>query len=637
MPVSLQSMHYVSVENLTKSFGIKPLFSNITFHINEGDKIAIIAKNGSGKSTLLKILSGQDVADSGKVWIHKEVTVALFEQDPQFNEELSILDNIFHANHPIVKAIRDYELACESTDDDGTLMSDALEKMDELNAWEFDTKVKQILGKLNIHQLNQDVKTLSGGQRKRVALAQTLIDIGFEHKHILLIMDEPTNHLDVEMVEWLEHYLNQEKITLILVTHDRYFLDAVCNNIWEIDGSTINFYKGDYETYMEQKAARIDSEMATIDKAKNLYRKELEWMRKQPKARTTKSKSRQDNFYEVEAVAKKRIEDNKVSLQMKMNRLGGKIAEFKKVYKSFGEKQILKGFDYTFNKGERLGIIGKNGAGKSTFLQILQGQAQPDSGKVNVGETIVFGNFSQQGLEIKEDMRVIEYVKNIAENFPLAKGGTISAAQFLELFLFSPDQQYTYLSKLSGGEKKRLQLLAVLFRNPNFLILDEPTNDLDLPTLGVLERFLSDYGGCLLIVSHDRYFMDRLVDHLFVFEGEGKITDFPGNYSDYRIWEKSRERNDTLIKGTQLSTEVKIEAPIISAEVKAKKKLSFKEQKELELLEKDMPELEVEKEAIAQKMIGHVPFEELQKLSARATEITKLLEDKELRWLELSE
>jgi ATP-binding cassette subfamily F protein uup len=360
-------------------------------------------------------------------------------------------------------------------------------------------------------------------------------------------------------------------------------------------------------------------------------------MRKQPKARTTKSKSRQDNFYDVEAVAKKRIEDNKVSLQMKMNRLGGKIAELKKVYKSFGEKHILKGFDYTFNKGERLGIIGKNGAGKSTFLQILQGQAQPDSGKVNVGETIVFGNFSQQGLEIKEDMRVIEYVKNIAENFPLAKGGTISAAQFLELFLFSPDQQYTYLSKLSGGEKKRLQLLAVLFRNPNFLILDEPTNDLDLPTLGVLERFLSDYGGCLLIVSHDRYFMDRLVDHLFVFEGDGKITDFPGNYSDYRIWEKSRERNDTVIKGTQLSTEAKPELSVPMNESKPKRKLSFKEQKELEQLEKEMPELENEKDEIAKKMIGNVPFDELQKLSKRATEITALLEEKELRWLELSE
>jgi ABC transport system ATP-binding/permease protein len=629
-------MHYVTVDNISKSFGIKPLFQNITFHVSEGDKIAIIAKNGSGKSTLLKILSGQDQVDSGTVWVNKDVTVALFEQEPKFNEALSILDNIFHVNHPVAKAIRDYELALE-TEDDGSLLSDALIKMDELNAWDYDAKVKQILGKLNLHHLNQPVHTLSGGQRKRVALAQVLIDIGFEHKHVLLIMDEPTNHLDVEMVEWLEHYLNQEKITLLLVTHDRYFLDAVCNTIWEIDGSTMYVYRGDYESYVEKKVARIESEQASIGKAKNEYRKELEWMRKQPKARTTKSKSRQDNFYDVEARAKQKIEDNRVSLQMKMNRMGGKIAELKKVYKKFDEKIILQGFDYTFNKGERLGIIGKNGAGKSTFLQILQGHEQPDSGKVNVGETIVFGNFSQQGLEIKEDMRVIEYVKNIAENFPMASGGSMSAAQFLELFLFSPEQQYTYLSKLSGGEKKRLQLLAVLFRNPNFLILDEPTNDLDLPTLAVLENFLSEFQGCLLIVSHDRYFMDRLVDHLFVFEGAGNITDFPGNYSEFRIWQKEKEKSVTTIKGTQLSVPDKAPLPTTASTEKQKKKLSFKEQREMEQLEKEMPELEQEKASIAEKMTGNIPFEELQKLSNRAIEITELLETKELRWLELSE
>lgn len=632
----LPSMHYVTVDNISKSFGIKPLFQNITFHISEGDKIAIIAKNGSGKSTLLKILSGQDQVDSGTVWINKDVTVALFEQEPRFNEALSVLDNIFHVNHPVAKAIRDYELAIES-EDDGTLLSEALIKMDELNAWDYDAKVKQILGKLNLHHLNQPVHTLSGGQRKRVALAQVLIDIGFEHKHVLLIMDEPTNHLDVAMVEWLEHYLNQEKITLLLVTHDRYFLDAVCNTIWEIDGSTMYTYRGDYESYIEKKAARIESEQASIGKAKNEYRKELEWMRKQPKARTTKSKSRQDNFYEVEARAKQKIEDNKVSLQMKMNRIGGKIAELKKVYKKFGEKVILQGFDYTFNKGERLGIIGKNGAGKSTFLQILQGLETPDSGKINIGETIVFGNFSQQGLDIKEDMRVIEYVKKIAENFPMASGGSMSASQFLELFLFSPEQQYTYLSKLSGGEKKRLQLLAVLFKNPNFLILDEPTNDLDLPTLAVLENFLSEFPGCLLIVSHDRYFMDRLVDHLFVFEGDGNITDFPGNYSEFRIWQKDKEKNDTTIKGTQLSVPEKAPSTSTATTEKSKKKLSFKEQREMEQLEKELPELEQEKASIAEKMTGNIPFEQLQKLSNRALEIAELLEIKELRWLELSE
>jgi ATP-binding cassette subfamily F protein uup len=624
-------MHYLSVENLSKSFGVKPLFQNISFNVNEGDKIAIIARNGSGKSTLLKVLAGLDQADSGKLWIHKDVNVALFEQDPHFEDEKSILDNIFHVNHPVVDAIKCYEIAIEKNDD--ALIGEALIKMDDMSAWDFDSKVKQILGKLNIHNLEQQVGTLSGGQKKRVALARILIDLGFEHRHTLLIMDEPTNHLDVEMVEWLEYYLNQEKVTLLLVTHDRYFLDAVVNCIWEIDGSEMHVYRGDYDVYMEQKAARIESEQATIDKAKNLYRKELEWMRKQPKARTTKSKSRQDNFHDVEAKAKKRIEDNQVQLEMKMNRLGGKIAEMKKVYHAFGEKKILKGFDYTFNKGERLGIIGKNGAGKSTFLQILQQIIQPDSGKINIGDTIVFGNFSQQGLQYKEDKRVIEFVKDIAENFPLAKGGSISAAQFLELFLFTPEQQYTYLSKLSGGERKRLQLLCVLFKNPNFLILDEPTNDLDLPTLGVLEHFLSDFQGCLIIVSHDRYFMDRLVDHLFVFEGDGVITDFPGSYSDYRVIQKIKERESNEVK----SKNTVVNEPVIVAETVAKKKRSFKEQKELELIEKSIPELESEKERIALKMSEGLDFKELSALSARSTEINNLIEQYELRWLELNE
>src|SRR6187399_2283198 len=525
-------MHYVSVEELTKSFGIKPLFSNISFHIEEGDKIAIVARNGYGKSTLLKILSGLETADEGKLWVHKDVTVALFEQEPTFEEDKTILENIFYHNHPIINAIAEYELACD--EDNLERMSAAIIKMDELGAWDFDSKVKQILGKLNIHHLQQTAKTLSGGQRKRVALAKTLIDIGFEHKHVLLVMDEPTNHLDVEMVEWLENYLSSQNTTLLLVTHDRYFLDAVCDEIWEMDDDKLYVYKGDYGNYLEKKAARLESDSASIEKARNTYRKELEWMRKQPRARTTKSKSRQDNFYEVEKKAKQQIMDKQLQLEMKMNRLGGKIAELKKVYKSYGDRIILKGFDYTFKKGDRIGIVGKNGTGKTTFLNILQGLEKPDSGKINIGDTVIFGNYSQQGLQIKEDVRVIEYVKSIAENFPLAKGGSLSAAQFLELFLFPPDKQYTYLSMLSGGEKKRLQLLTILFRNPNFLILDEPTNDLDLPTLGVLENFLAEFPGCLVLVSHDRYFMDRLVDHLFVFEGDGNIKDFPGNYSQYR-------------------------------------------------------------------------------------------------------
>src|SRR5580698_6532809 len=572
-------MHYVSVEGLTKSYGIKPLFQNISFNIEEGDKIALIARNGSGKTTLLKILAGKETADEGKLWVNKDVTVALFEQEPVFIEDKTIVENIFHHDHPIINAIKKFEIANE--EEDVEKITDAIEEMDKFNAWDFDNKVKQILGKLNIHHLQQQASELSGGQRKRVALAKTLIDIGFEHKHVLLIMDEPTNHLDVEMVEWLEHYLNQEKVTLLLVTHDRYFLDNVNTEIWEMDGSRLYIHKGDYENFLEKKAARIENDTASIDKARNTYRKELEWMRKQPKARTTKSKSRQDNFYVVEARAKQRIEDQQVELQMKMNRLGGKIAELKKVYKSYGDKVILKGFDYTFKKGERLGVIGKNGVGKSTFLNMLQGIEEPDSGKINIGDTVIFGNYSQQGLLIKEDMRVIEFVKNIAENFPLANGGSLSASQFLQLFLFSPDQQYTYISKLSGGEKRRLHLLSILFRNPNFLILDEPTNDLDLPTLGVLENFLNDYQGCLLIVSHDRYFMDRLVDHLLVLEGDGVIRDFPGNYTQYRDWLKNNNAADAFPNEEPVSTP-KTASPAKSTP--DKRHLSYKEKREFESL-----------------------------------------------------
>jgi len=630
-------MHYVSVEDLTKSYGIQPLFSNITFNIEEGDKIALVARNGSGKSTLLKILSGKETADSGKAWINKDVDVALFEQEPYFDETKNVLDNIFQHDHPVINAIKNYEVLIDETNEteiDHHLLSDAISKMDELNAWDFDSKVKQILGKLNIHHLQQSVATLSGGQRKRVALARTLIDIGFEHKHILLIMDEPTNHLDVEMVEWLEHYLTKEKITLLLVTHDRYFLDAVCTEIWELDGSNLFTYKGDYQNYLEKKTARIESDLASIDKAKNTYRKELEWMRKQPKARTTKSKSRQDNFYEVEAKAKQKLEDQQVQLSMKMNRLGGKVVEMKKVYKSFGEKKILSGFDYTFKKGERVGIVGQNGAGKTTFTDILQGLQLPDSGKVNIGDTIVFGNYSQQGLEIKEDVRVIEYVKNIAEHFPLANGGSLSAAQFLQLFLFDPDKQYTYISKLSGGEKRRLHLLSILFRNPNFLILDEPTNDLDLPTLGVLENFLSEFPGCLLIVSHDRYFMDRLVDHLFVFEGDGEVRDFPGNYSLYREYQLSKEKPELVSRNAS----VPVATTKTEKQTTEKRKLSFKEKREFELLQQEIETLSTEKETINQKLSGGtIPFEELQQLSTRIGELTALLDEKELRWLELSE
>jgi ATP-binding cassette subfamily F protein uup len=622
-------MHYVSVDGLTKSFGIEPLFSNISFHIEEGDKIALVARNGSGKTTLLKILAGQETGDEGKVWVNKDVDVVLFEQEPVFTENKTVLSNIFFHDHPIINAIKEYEAADDEENEEK--LNAAIIKMDELGAWNFETKVKQVLGKLNIHHLQQDISTLSGGQRKRVALAKTLIDIGFEHKHVLLIMDEPTNHLDVEMVEWLENYLSSQNTTLLLVTHDRYFLDAVCKEIWEMNDDTLFVYKGDYENYLEKKAARLESDFASIEKAKNTYRKELEWMRKQPRARTTKSKSRQDNFYEVEKKAKQQIADEQLQLEMKMNRLGGKIAELKKVNKNYGDKIILKGFDYTFKKGDRIGIVGKNGTGKTTFLSILQGLEKPDSGKINIGDTVIFGNYSQQGLQIKEDVRVIEYVKSIAENFPLAKGGSLNAAQFLELFLFPPDKQYTYLSMLSGGEKKRLQLLTILFRNPNFLILDEPTNDLDLPTLAVLENFLAEFQGCLILVSHDRYFMDRLVNHLFVFEGDGVIKDFPGNYSQYR---------ELTVNSPQLIVSIsqKDIGNTKQTTVDKKRQLSFKEKREFEILEKEIAELSKEKEIVTHRLnSGDASFDELQQLSNRIGTVTKMLDEKELRWLELSE
>lgn len=631
-------MHYVSAEDLQKSYGIQPLFKDISFHIAEGDKIALVARNGTGKSTLLKILAGKENADAGKLWINKDVDVVLFEQDPSLDVEKTIADNIFFHSNPIIDALKKYESASESNDADK--IAEAVILMDELQAWDFDAKVKQIFGKLNIHHLDALVKNLSGGQKKRVALAKTLIDIGFEHKHVLLIMDEPTNHLDVEMVEWLEHFLNKENVTLLLVTHDRYFLDGVCNEIWEMEGSNLYVHKGDYENYLEKKAQRIENELSSIDKAKNLYRRELEWMRKQPKARTTKSRSREDNFYAIEKRAKQQVVNEQVQLQIKMSRLGGKVAELKKIYKSFGDKKILSGFDYTFNKGERVGIIGKNGAGKSTFINLLQGLLQPDSGKINIGDTVIFGNYSQQGLEIKNDMRVIEFVKNIAENFPLANGGTLSAAQFLELFLFNADKQYTYISKLSGGEKRRLHLLSILFKNPNFLILDEPTNDLDLPTLGVLENFLMEYPGCLLIVSHDRYFMDRLVDHLLVFEGNGVIRDFPGNYTQYRLEQENKKSNATNTSFTGKEEVLPTEAPTNLKEnnTSSKKKVSFKDKREFEQLQKEIDELTKEKESISNQLNeGNLPYETLQQLSERIGEISTLLDEKEMRWLELSE
>jgi ATP-binding cassette subfamily F protein uup len=628
-------MHYASIENLAKSFGIRTLFKNISFYVEEGDKIALIARNGSGKSTLLKIIAGLDTADSGTLWTHKDIKVIMLQQDTAFEENRSIWDNVLKMDNPVVKVVKEYEMCLEQEEENIEKLTDLMAKVDELNAWNFESELKQILGKLNLHHLNEPVKNLSGGQRKRVALAQALIEAQLHEGKCLLILDEPTNHLDVQMIEWLEDYLSAQKVTLLCVTHDRYFLDAVCNEILEMDDEKIYVYKGDYDYFLEQKSLRQEVQASELQKDKNIFRKELEWMRKQPKARTTKSKSRQDAFVDIEERVSQRKEETDISLQVKMTRLGGKVLEMKKINKSYGDKVILKGFDYTFKRGERIGIVGKNGIGKSTFLKIALQQEMPDSGKVNHGDTVVFGNFNQEGLQYKEDKRAIDYVKDFAEFFPLADGGKISATQFMEKFGFAAEQQYTPLSKLSGGEKRRLHLLSILFLNPNFLILDEPTNDLDLQTLRTLEEFLLDFPGCILIVSHDRYFMDRMVDHLFAFEGNGVIKDFPGNYTLYREYKADEERNPSTVKPIP---EVKAEQTQTTSNKPQTNKPTFKEKFEFEQLEKEIPDLQREKTELEEKMNGGgMDYDALQKAAQRISTIVQLLDEKEMRWLELSE
>ena len=629
-------MHYASIENISKTFGVRTLFKNITLNVEEGDKIALVARNGSGKSTLLKIITGLDTPDEGTVWVHKDIKVVMLQQDNDFDGNKSIWDNVLRLDNPVVKVVKEYEQFLEEGLEDIDKLGELMARLDDLNAWSFESDLKQILGKLNLHHLNERVGNLSGGQKKRVALAQSLIEADLHAGRCLLILDEPTNHLDVDMIEWLEDYLAAAKVTLLLVTHDRYFLDAVCNEIVEIDEEKVYVYKGDYDNFLEQKSLRLEVQQSELQKDKNIFRKELEWMRKQPKARTTKSKSRQDAFADVEDRVKLKKDVEEVSLQVKMTRLGGKILELIKVHKSYGDLSIMKGFDYTFKRGERIGVVGKNGVGKSTFLKIALQQEKPDSGKINHGDTVVFGNFSQDGLVYKEDKRAIEYVKSMAEFFPLNDGSKISASQFMEKFGFSAEQQFTPLSKLSGGEKRRLHLMSVLFLNPNFLVLDEPTNDLDLQTLRTLEEFLMEYPGCILIVSHDRYFMDRMVDHLFAFEGNGVIRDYPGNYTQYR----EAIANGSLTDDRQImKQEPKLAEPLKAASSNSNgQKFSFKEKRELELLEKEMPELQEEKASLEIKMNeGNPGFDELQKAAERIGKIVQLLDEKEMRWLELSE
>ena len=623
-----REMNYISVENLTKTYGIVTLFEDISFNINEGDKIAIVAKNGSGKTTLLNILMGKDFADSGTVVINKDIQVVLFDQEIHFESGQTITEFIMSLDSPPMQALRTYQKSL--TSDDSEFMEQAFIEMENQKAWGLENEMKQILSQLKITDLNAKMDNLSGGQIKRVALAKLLIETRVEHKHTLLIMDEPTNHLDVDMVEWLEQYLSRAMVTLLLVTHDRYFLDSVCDIIWEIEDKKLYVHHGAYAQYLENKSIREENLNATIDKANNLYRKELEWMRRQPKARTTKSKSRIEAFYETEKTAKMDTKKQELELDFGMKRLGKKILELRNINKKFGDKIILDNFSYQFQRGEKVGIIGKNGVGKSTLLNIIQGLETYDSGEIEVGETIKFGYFSQKGLTYKEDQRVIDFMKDIAEYYPLANGKSISASQFLKMFLFNEQTQYTTISNLSGGERRRLYLISVLFQNPNFLIFDEPTNDLDLPTLTVLESFLAQFQGCLIIVSHDRYFMDKIVDHLLIFEGEGKIKDFIGSFTEYRDLQAQN-------KNTKKSEPTKPTEEKQTKNTNSKRKLSFKEQKELENIEKEMPVLKKKQDEILEKLNNETDYSIISELSQELEETTSQLEAHEMRWLELQE
>lgn len=631
-------MNLLSVDSISKSYGVRVLFENVSFGIEEGQKVALVARNGAGKTTLLRIITGKDTPDSGKVILRKDIKVGYLDQDPDFPTNVSIQEAIFSSNSTTINAIKEYELAVELSqqdhnDENALRLEKAIAQMDLLKAWDYEVKIKEVLSKLDIHHLNQNIDSLSGGQRKRVALAKLIIE-----EPQLIIMDEPTNHLDLDMIEWMEGYLQRSDISLLLVTHDRYFLDRVCTEIVELDNQTLYRYKGNYSYFIEKKAEREFNESREIDKARNLMRKELDWIRKMPKARGTKSKSRISAFYDLKEKASQKTAEQELQLNVKMSRIGGKILELKKLNKNYGDKVILKGFDYTFRNGERIGIVGKNGIGKSTFLNILAGLEQTDSGKVNVGETIVFGYYSQKGMHLKEDKRVIEVVKDIGEFIPMGDGSKLSASQLLTLFQFPPEMQYTYVSKLSGGEKKRLYLMTVLMKNPNFLILDEPTNDLDLLTLNTLEDFLVSFQGCIIIVSHDRYFMDKLVDQLFIFEGDGIIKGFTGNYSDYREMEREQQKEAKEEK-RESEKEQKIDTPPpIATLSETKTKLSFKEKFELEQIEKELPLLEKQKEDLNQQLNSEI--NDHQKITEIADKLSKLTEEidvKAMRWLELSE
>lgn len=618
-------VNYLSVENISKSFGERTLFENISFGINKEQKIAFVAKNGTGKTSILKIITGEDTPDTGQIVMRKDIKMAFLSQEPNLDPELTIEESIFASDNDTLKVIEQYEKALENPEDEEAYQK-AFERMDLHNAWDFETQYKQILFKLKLEDLKLKVKNLSGGQKKRLALAIILIN-----KPDLLILDEPTNHLDLEMIEWLENYFAKENMTLFMVTHDRFFLERVCNEIIELENGKLYQYKGNYSYYLTKKEERIAAENASIDKAKNLFVKELDWMRRQPKARTTKSKSRQDDFYVIKEKAHSRRKEHQIELEINMERMGSKVVELHNVSKKFKDKTILENFNYNFKKGERIGIIGKNGTGKSTFLNILTQTMPPDSGKVVVGDTIKIGYYTQSGINPKPEQKVIDVIKEFGEYIPLAKGRTISAAQLLERFLFDRKKQYDYVEKLSGGELKRLYLCTVLIQNPNFLILDEPTNDLDIVTLNVLESFLLDYPGCLLVVSHDRYFMDKIVDHLFVFRGEGEIEDFPGNYSDFRVYEDSAEPAKDENKTAPAADKKAWKQNNVKAG------LTFNEQKEFQKIEKEIKDLEKQKQDIEQQFSdSSVADSDIAKKAEELQKVINDIEEKTERWFELS-
>ena len=618
----------LQVENLTKSFGDLVLFENISFGLAEGQRVGLIAKNGSGKSTLLNILSGKEGYDEGKISFRRDLRVGYLEQSPSYPEELTVLEACFHHGNTTVDLIKDYERCMETEGHPG--LDELLVRMDHEKAWDYEQKAKQILSQLKIRDFNQQVKHLSGGQLKRVALANTLIT-----EPDLLILDEPTNHLDLDMTEWLEEYLRRTNLTLLMVTHDRYFLDRVCSEIIEIDNRTIYSYKGNYSYYLEKRQERIDARTVEVERANNLYRTELEWMRRMPQARGHKARYREEAFYELEKVAKQRFHDANVKLDVKASYIGNKIFEADHLCKAFGDLKILDDFSYIFARYEKMGIVGNNGTGKSTFIKILMGLVKPDSGTLDIGETVRFGYYSQDGLLFNEQMKVIDVVQDIAEVIELGNGRRLTASQFLQHFLFTPETQHSYVYKLSGGERRRLYLCTVLMRNPNFLVLDEPTNDLDIVTLQVLEEYLQGFKGCVIVVSHDRYFMDKVVDHLLVFNGGGDIRDFPGNYTQYREWKEVKARHD---KEQQAVAKPQAAAKPARTRQDEKRRMSFKERREFEQLEKEIAELEAEKKAIEDALCsGTLSVDELTEKSKRLPQLTDLIDEKTMRWLELSE